>query len=366
MIVLPALVSLLAQTEGPPLRPDEAGPTKWIRLLPDSAARQATQIDTMSLVFLVVSIGVLLLLLVLGGWFCIRYRAGSPASRRDQLQKTWPLEVTWTAISTVVFLGGFFWAGALYFDLYQPPPDALRIHVVGKQWMWKVQHPSGQREIDELHVPAGRKIELVLTSQDVIHSLWVPAFRVKRDVLPDRYTTLWFDATTTGRFRLMCAEFCGTDHSTMTGWVHVMAPADYERWLGPSSPEAPLPDRPGGPAAPLAVAGRGHFFRLGCNACHTPTARMRAPRLDGIWGRPVALRNNHDVVADDDYIRESILDPNAKIVAGYPAPSLMPTYRGQLSEDELSQLVEFIRSLRGGWWEAPSYPAAAVREEEDR
>lgn len=338
---------LLAQASTP-----RGGPTPaddWIPLFPPAASSQAGEVDLVFFGLLIITGAVFALLLALLGWNCVRYRAGSSADRRGQIQRSWPYEATWISAITVVFLGIFIWSAPKYFDLQRAPADALRIHVVGKQWMWKVQHEGGQRELNELHVPVGRAVELVLTSQDVIHSLYIPAFRVKQDALPDRYTRLWFRATQVGEFELVCAEFCGTDHSVMRGRVVVSSPAAFEAWLGPGSLEPPPPGAPGTPRGPLALRGEARFWQLGCSACHLPTSDLRAPRLDGIWGRPVALRNGHEVVVDEDYVRESILEPNAKLVAGYPQPSLMPTYRGQVTEEDLAALVEFVRSLRDGW-----------------
>jgi cytochrome c oxidase subunit 2 len=230
------------------------------------------------------------------------------------------------------------------------------VYVVAKQWMWKVQHPGGRREINTLHVPRGRAVKLTLTSQDVIHSFYVPAFRVKMDVLPDRYTTAWFQATKTGTFHLFCAEYCGTEHSLMRGRVVVMEPAAYQAWLGPGAQQEPIPGMPGTAEAPLRVHGRGAFFQAGCNACHVPDSDLRAPRLEWLFGSEVQLRNGQTVRADEEYLRESILEPNAKAVAGYPTPSLMPTYRGQVSEEQVVELIEYIKSLAPGRTVAPQEP----------
>jgi len=318
-------------------------------LLPQRAAEGAREVDALFLslmgmaLFFIVLVGILILR------FGIKYRAGSPADRSDRVRKTWHWEITWTIIPTIIGLGIFVWAGWVFFGVTQPPDDARSVYVVGKQWMWKIQHPGGPEEINELHLARGQPVKLVMRSQDVIHSFYIPAFRVKQDVLPGRYTTLWFTPSRTGVYHLFCAEYCGTEHSHMRGEVYVMEPADFQRWYSAASPKPKAPDMPGTPGAPLALGGRGVFYDHGCNACHTPDARVIAPRLDGLFGRPVRLRDGAQVIADEQYLRESILEPNAKIAAGYTYPSLMPTYKGQISEQELRELIDFIRSLRDGW-----------------
>lgn len=320
----------------------------WIRLFPESAARGAADVDAIFVALIafsgLIAMAVGSLIIV----FAIRYRASSKASRAGRVQRTTPYELGWIGAFTLVGLGLFFWAGKVYLNQARPPADAHTIYVVGKQWMWKVKHPGGREEINSLHVPAGVPVKLVLTSQDVIHSLYIPAFRTKQDALPDRYTTMWFEATVPGTYHLFCAEYCGTEHSAMRGEVVVMPPADYEAWLDASAPP-PAPGQPGTPEAPLLVAGTGPFFRYGCTSCHLPTSAVRAPRLDGLYGSEVRLVDGSAVIADEQYIRESILEPQEKITAGYPQPSLMPTYRGQVTEDDLQELVEFIRGLRNGW-----------------
>jgi cytochrome c oxidase subunit 2 len=226
--------------------------------------------------------------------------------------------------------------------------------------MWKTYQPNGREEIDALHIPVGVPIKLVMTSQDVIHSFYIPDFRVKQDVLPERYTTMWFTATKPGRYRIRCAQYCGTDHSVMTGWVEAMVPADYQQWLDAAPALEPTVNgTPGTPIAPMATGINGIFSSAGCIACHVPNSSVRAPRLDGIFDRPVRLVNGQTVSGDEQYIRESILFPNAKISAGYPQPSLMPSYNGQLTEPQLRELVSFIKSIRDGW------PAGATSQPVD-
>jgi cytochrome c oxidase subunit 2 len=232
----------------------------------------------------------------------------------------------------VVFLFMFVWGAEVYFDGARPPSDSEVVYVVAKQWMWKFQHLDGQREINELHVPVGRDIMLRMVSQDVIHSFFVPAFRVKADVLPGRYTTLWFHATKAGDFHLFCAEYCGTMHSGMIGRVVVLEPAQYQAWLSG-----------GGAMGSLASNGQRLFQDLGCITCHRGDSQARAPNLTGLYGHPVKLNDGRTIVADDAYIRESILDPPAKVVAGFQP--IMPSFRGQVDEEGILSLIAYIKSL---------------------
>jgi cytochrome c oxidase subunit 2 len=262
----------------------------------------------------------------------VRYHAGSDADRSHRIKKSWHWEIGWTALTLVGFLGLFVWGASLYLKIYGEPRDALPIYVVGKQWMWKAQHPGGQREIDELHVPVRTPVRLILASQDVIHSFFVPAFRVKHDVVPGRYQNLWFQADKAGVFELLCSEYCGTDHSRMTGRIVVMEPADFESWLSRQDV-----------GGTLASEGAALFRELGCSGCHTGQASVRTPSLAGLYGKPVALQGGGIAVADEGYIRDSILRPRSQIAAGY-GPQ-MPSYAGRVSEDELVRLVAYIKSL---------------------
>jgi cytochrome c oxidase subunit 2 len=245
------------------------------------------------------------------------------------------LELLWTLIPLGLVMIMFVWGARLYITLAYPPADALQVYGVGKQWMWKFQHPSGQREINELHVPLGQPVKLTLASEDVIHDFYVPAFRVKMDVVPGRYTTAWFEATRSGTFHLFCAEYCGTAHAGMLGKVVVMPPAAYEQWLSG-----------GVTGESMELGGARLFQQLGCQTCHRPDAGGRGPALEGLFGRPVRLHNGETIVVDESYVRESILQPQAKIVAGYQP--VMPTFQGQISEEGLLQIIAYIRSLRGG------------------
>ncbi|MDR3402359.1 MAG: cytochrome c oxidase subunit II [Chthoniobacter sp.] len=264
--------------------------------------------------------------------FCIRYRQGSTAIRQAE-QKPMVFEIVWSAIPLVIFIVIFIFAGAVYFHMSKPPDNAVEIHVVGKQWMWKVQHPTGRREINELHLLVNQPVKLLMTSQDVIHDVFVPAFRTKQDVLPGRYTVEWFTPTKPGHYHLFCAEYCGTDHSRMGGWVHVLDPDAYAKWLGDSSTDESV-----------VAAGARLFQARGCAGCHAPNATVHAPPLNGIYRHPVALATGQTVIADEQYIHDSILQPRKDIVAGYP-DNIMPTYQGQLGEEEVMQLIAYIKAL---------------------
>lgn len=263
--------------------------------------------------------------------FCVRYRRGSPADRSERRHSSLAVELTWTIVPFLMFCALFGWSLKLWSELRTPPSDAATVYVVAKQWMWKIQHAGGQREIDRLHLPLGQPTRLLMTSQDVIHSFYVPAFRVKQDVLPGRYTQMWFTPTRLGRFDLLCAEFCGTDHAVMGGGFVAMTPGDYARWLAGQASQ-------GG----LAVQGGALYARLGCGACHGAHAAVRAPPLEGLYGSTVTLTDGSRVKADEQYLRDAILDPNIQRVAGYPA--IMPTYRGVIGEAEAMKLVAYLRT----------------------
>jgi cytochrome c oxidase subunit 2 len=229
----------------------------------------------------------------------------------------------------------FIWATIIFYRIYEPPPDAMEVYVVGKQWMWYVQHSEGRAEINELHVPLGQAIKLTMTSQDVIHSFYIPAFRMKQDVLPSRYTTMWFRPTKVGRYHLFCAEYCGTNHSGMVGWVEVMEPSEFERWLTRSG---------AGPS--MADQGEKLFVQYHCAGCHRGSQVVNAPRLEGVYGRPVPIQRGNDVtftLADDRYIRDSILEPKKEVVAGYQP--LMPSFKDRIGEPDLLKIIAYIKSI---------------------
>jgi cytochrome c oxidase subunit 2 len=310
-------------------------------VFPEQASSVAGEVDALFLFILGVTalfaLGVTAALL----YFAIRYRRRSPDERPAEIHGSLVLELAWTIVPLVLMSAMFAWGARVFFHLNRPPDDAMTVSVVGKRWMWKIQHPTGQREIGELHVPVGRAVKLVLTSEDAIHSFFVPAFRIKKDAVPGRYNTAWFRATKTGTYHLFCAEYCGTEHSRMTGRVVVMEPEEYQTWLaGGPAPESPV------------AAGEKLFTELNCVTCHRPDSAGRGPVLNGIFGRPVALASGERVVADEAYVRESVLSPAAKVVAGYQP--VMPTYLGQVSEEQLIALVAYIESLQ-----VPSGGAAA-------
>ncbi|HEX6385210.1 MAG TPA: cytochrome c oxidase subunit II, partial [Anaerolineae bacterium] len=307
-------------------------------LLPERASNFAVQVDLLYFVLIGISLFFTIPVVFLIFYFAVKYRRGSDADRSNPPGTDFRLEFGWIALLLILGMGTYLGATDIYIDMFRPPQDSLEVYVVGRQWMWKFQHPTGQREINELHIPAGRPVKLIMTSEDVIHDLFVPAFRIKRDVLPGRYTTLWFEATQTGAYHIFCAEYCGTEHAEMTGQVVVMEPADYQAWLTGGTSGA-LTET----GAPLAEVGEQLFQRLDCDSCHRPDGSGRGPSLVGVFGSEVRLESGQVVTADEDYIRESILDPHEKIVAGYEP--IMPSYEGQVSEVELQQLVAYISSL---------------------
>jgi cytochrome c oxidase subunit 2 len=299
---------------------------------PQTASAYASQINILFAALLVLAALTAGLVFFLMLFFANKYRHGANVDRSGTTKKTWRFEVSWTAATLLVFVGLAVWGGSIYVHLYNPPADALQIFVVGKQWMWKAQHPGGQREINELHVPVNQDVRLVMASQDVIHSFFIPALRIKQDVVPGRYETMWFRADKVGRYHLFCAEYCGTDHAKMGGWITVMNPRDFSSWL----------ESQGGEES-LAAQGEQLFHRYGCSGCHEPGGTVRAPNLSGVFGSPVPLSDGSVVIADERYIRDSILNPKAQVAAGY-AP-VMPTFAGQASEDDLAKLVAYIESI---------------------
>jgi cytochrome c oxidase subunit 2 len=264
--------------------------------------------------------------------YAIRFRRRSPDSIGARIHGGLVLEITWTVIPFFITMVIFVWGASVFFAMASPPAETINVYVVGKQWMWKFQHLDGQREIDELHVPVGRAVKLIMTSEDVIHDVFIPAFRIKADVIPGRYTNLWFEPTKPGRYHLFCAEYCGTRHYAMGGEVVVMEPNDYETWLSGGVPEGSL-----------ASAGQKLFNDLACNTCHRADTQGRGPMLQNIFGHTQMLENGQTVVVDEAYIRESILNPRAKTVAGFQP--IMPTFQGQVNEEGVLELVEYVKSL---------------------
>lgn len=303
-------------------------------LLPDRASSVAGEVDAIYYFLVLISLvfgGIIVLGLI---YSAIRYRKGTKNSRANAVNEHLGLELAWSLIPLAIAIGIFVWSSRVFINMHVAPKDAMEVYVVGKQWMWKIQHPQGNREINTLHVPVGKPVKLIMTSQDVIHSFYIPAFRIKQDVLPGRYTTQWFQATKPGEYHLFCAEYCGTSHSGMIGKVVVMEPAEYEQWLS-------------GAVGSTGMASTGQllFQQFGCQACHKSEAGQRGPSLDGLYGSEVKLSNGKTVIADQEYIRESIVNPAAKIVAGYQV--LMPMYGTQLTQEQLNQLVEYVKSLGG-------------------
>jgi cytochrome c oxidase subunit II len=302
-------------------------------LWPESASTNAGNVDALYIFLLLVSGIMTVLIFAVLTAFAVRFRKRR-GQRAVQIEGSHQLEVTWSIIPFCVMLVFFVWGAVIYFQERTPPQDATEVYTVAKQWMWKFEHKGGQREINELHVPVGRDVKMIMTSQDVIHSFFVPAFRLKQDVVPGRYTTLWFRATKAGTYHLFCSQYCGTQHSGMVGWVTVMEPRDYEAWMS------------GGAAnQPLAVTGEKLFTELGCVTCHRSDTQGRGPNLVGVFGKPVLLEDGRTVIADENYVRESILEPAAKIVKGFKP--VMPTFQGQVTDDQLNALVEYVKSLAG-------------------
>lgn len=301
-------------------------------VFPTEASTTAQQVDALYFFLTLCSVVILAFVFLPMIYFLFKYRRGHRANRHIGHFSQTKIEVTWTLIPLVLSMVMFGWGARAYFNLEVPPANTLEINVVGKQWMWKIQHQEGNREINELHIPVNRNIKLTLASEDVIHSFYIPAFRVKQDVVPGRFTTEWFKPTRVGTYHLFCAEYCGTDHSKMIGTVLVMNPADYQTWLNEGAPQNTL-----------AQSGANLFRTLGCSGCHVGNGSVRAPRLEGLYGHLVPLQDGQVVTADDKYIRDSILLPQSQIAAGYQP--VMPTFQGHISEEELFQLIAYIKSI---------------------
>ncbi len=307
---------------------------KWLTnfaIFPPEASTIAPYADALYFFLILISLVGLIAVVAMVVTFAIRYRQEkNPVP--TPIEGSTLLEATWTIIPLILFMVCFVWGALLYFRIYSPPPNAMNIYVVGKQWMWKAEHPGGQHEINALHIPVGRPIQLTLISQDVFHSFSVPAFRVKREVIPGRYTTVWFEATTPGVYHLFCTQYCGTLHSDMIGWIYAMSPQDYQAWeAGSTSGNS------------LAQSGERLFAALGCNSCHNSGPNAHGPNLANVFGSHLQLKNGQFVTVDDAFLRDTILNPTLHEVAGY-AP-IMPTYQGQVSEEGLIDLVEYIKRL---------------------
>ena len=308
-------------------------------LFPEQGSDIARSVDHLMLFALggLVVFSTLIAVLVLV--FMVKYRRRHEGEIGEDVYETNPkshvLELVWSVIPLALLLVLFGWGTKVFFDQNRPPAGAAQYWVTGRQWMWKIQHPNGRREINELHVPLGQAVQLRMISEDVIHDFFVPAFRVHVDVLPSRYTTYWFKATKTGEFHLFCGQYCGVEHSKMVGRIVVMEPRAYEAWLA---------GEPAGGALPAVASGEQLFVAKSCNTCHRPDSAARAPILNGLFGTQVTLQDGTKATVNEDYVRESILNPAAKIVQGYQP--VMPTFKGQVTEEELIQLVNYVKTLK--------------------
>ncbi len=321
-----------------------------LQLFPDTASSVASEVNYFFILMVVlcttVAVGIATFLIAC----LIRYRRKRNNELPPQIKNYLPAEAAWIILPFLSFMGMFAWGAKLYFDIERPPDNAIEMFAVGKQWMWDIQYPTGQREINTLHIPVGMPVRLTMTSQDVIHSFFVPAFRTKQDVLPKRYTTTWFKATKPGKYHLFCAEYCGTKHSGMIGYVYAMSPRDYQLWLEQGAAEGSL-----------ASQGEKLYHQFGCSTCHRFDNAGRCPTLKDLYGRPVQIEGMGSVVADDSYIRESILEPQAKIVWGFRP--IMPTYQGQLTEDQVIALIAYIKAIgTAPGTEQPSSPGTTPQE----
>jgi len=307
----------------------------WVPLFPEQASTFAWEVDVLYFYLIAVSVFFIVGIVAAIFYFFVRYREKEKFATGEEIHGSIALETVWSIIPFVISMTIFLGGAIIYFNQYRPPADTTEIYVVGKQWMWKIQHGTGQREINELHVPVGRKIKLTMTTEDVLHDFYVPAFRTKMDVIPGRYTTMWFEPTKAGKYHLFCAEYCGLNHSGMGGYVYVMEQRDFDNWLsGSESGQTPV------------QAGQDLFQnKLGCATCHQGGQNQRGAKLEGVYGTDVKLTNGQIVTADDEYIRNSILNPGGQIVEGYQP--IMPTFKGQVTEEQLVSLVAYIKSLSG-------------------
>jgi len=307
---------------------------KWLTasaLFPREASTIAPYMDALYFFLLGMTVTGVILVGAIVTTFSLRYRKSkSPVA--TQIEGSTLLEATWTIIPLGIFLVAFVWGALLYFRIYTPPINSMNIYIVGKQWMWKAEHPGGQHEINALHVPTGQPIQLTMISQDVFHSFSIPEFRIKREVIPGRYSTVWFQATTPGEYHLFCTQYCGTNHSVMIGTITVLSPSDYKKWTEESTS-----------GMSLAQNGERLFASMGCNACHSGNAAARGPNLAAVYGSKLQLTNGSSVLVNEAYLRDAILNPSQHVTAGY-AP-IMPTYQGQISEDGLIDIVEYLKTL---------------------
>lgn len=307
--------------------------TTWVPLFPDQASTFAWQVDYLYFYLIAVSLAFTVPIVVAIFIFALKYREKEKFATPEEMHGSMVLETVWSIIPFVISMTIFLGGAIVFFNQYTPPEDSMEIYVVGKQWMWKAQHQTGQREINELHVPVGRNVKLTMTTEDVLHSFYVPAFRTKADVVPGRYSYLWFNATKPGKYRLFCAEYCGLNHSGMGGWVYVMEQSDFDNWLsGNVSGQTPV------------EAGKDLFTnKLGCASCHAGGPQQRGAKLENVFNSDVKLVGGATVKADEQYIRNSILNPSSQVVEGFQP--IMPTFKGQVTEEQLISLVAYIKSL---------------------
>jgi cytochrome c oxidase subunit 2 len=299
---------------------------------PPAASSIANGVDQLYLFLTGITIFFSVLIFSIIFYFMLKYRRKSPGQTGASTHTSMALELTWTIIPSLICVVLFVWASSLYVRNGRPPASSTEIFVIGKQWMWHLQHPEGPREINELHVPLGVPVKLTMTSQDVIHDFYIPAFRVKKDVLPGRYSQIWFQPTETGTFHLFCAQYCGTNHSEMVGWIYVMSPTDYASWLaGGEKTES------------MAQQGERLFSQFGCGNCHSPEAGTRAPSLAGIYGKPEKTQSGETRIVDEALIRQAIYTPNSVHLPNYQ--QIMPTYQGQIDEEQMLQLIAYVKSL---------------------
>ena len=302
------------------------------QFFPEQASKTAGQVDTLLICLVLVTGTITFGIAAVMIFFLAKYRKRVAADRTPPKSGSLPVEVTWSVIPFLIFLGFFGWGAKIYFDESEVPKNAMEAHVIGKQWMWKLEHLQGKREINQLHAPLGQTVKLMMTSEDVIHSFFVPAFRIKEDVLPGRYTTQWFEATRVGTYQIFCAQYCGTNHALMIGQVIVMTPTDFAAWL-----------KTGRETVSVAQRGERLFHSFGCSGCHAAQAVVRAPLLEGIYGSQVPLADGRIVHADERYLRDCILIPNTQVVAGFDP--VMPSFQGRISEDDLFAIITYLKSI---------------------
>jgi len=303
-----------------------------IPIRPPAASSIAEGVDRLHFFLTGITLFFTALIFAIIFYLMVRYRRRSEDERPPEIEGSLPLEITWTLIPTLLAAVVFIWSSSLYFQNSRPPSASTEVFVIGKQWMWHLQHPEGVREINELHVPVNVPVKLTMTSEDVIHDFYIPAFRVKKDVLPGRYSSLWFEATKTGTYHLFCAQYCGADHAEMIGWVFVMSPTDYEAWLAG-----------GARSESMAQTGERLFNRLGCVTCHVADGTGRGPSLVGLYGKPEKLRTGEMRLVDETLIRQAIVFPNSVLLPNYPP--IMPTFQGQINEEQVLQLIAYVKSL---------------------